>query len=205
MAATELAVSIGEAGVMGQLKGIVDTSRGAIEWFNNLDNTTKTLIVSFAELAIGLKLVRSLLAMGGITAASGLIGTLQGLLAAPGALMGVFGGPWGLLATGASVALMTIVNNVRKYNAELEVSAKNSKELSIEIETLKDRYVELAGKVDKTETETEEFANVTNALTNLLPHAITGFDEMGNAISNVATITETATQKTRELTNMNHL
>lgn len=199
IAATELAVSIGDAGVMGQLKRATDKTRGAVEWFNSLDNTVKTAVISFIELTVALKLVNSLLAMGGVSTAGGIIGTLSALKSVPAALMGIFGGPWGLLATGAGVALMTVVNNAKKYNAELEVSAKNSKELSIEIETLKNRYVELAEKVDRTEAETEEFTNITNALTNLLPHAITGFDEMGNAISNVATITETATQKTREL------
>jgi len=32
-----------------------------------------------------------------------------------------------------------------------------------------------------------------------LPQAISGFDEMGNAITNIATVTETATKRTREL------
>jgi len=65
IAATELAVAIGESGVMGQMKKVVDAGIGYVEWFNKLDGTTKTLIISFAELAVALKLIRSLLAMGG--------------------------------------------------------------------------------------------------------------------------------------------
>jgi len=52
----------------------------------------------------------------------------------------------GLVATGAGVAIMTIVNNMRKHNTEMETSANNAKKLAGEIEKLKDQYVELAGK-----------------------------------------------------------
>jgi hypothetical protein len=95
MAATELAVAIGEAGLMDQIKGVVDGTRDTIEWFNGLSDTTRGLIIVFAEFAIGLKLIRTLLAMGGITTAGGLVGDTYCLKRCSYGIGGSIGWPLG--------------------------------------------------------------------------------------------------------------
>jgi DNA repair exonuclease SbcCD ATPase subunit len=115
------------------------------------------------------------------------------------ALVGALGGPWGLALTAAGVGIVTLTTQLRRYNKETEEAIKNANNLANDIKNLRDRYVELANKTEKTNAEEEEFKQVTYEITQLLPQTVTGFDSVGEAITNVATVTEVATGKIREL------
>jgi len=105
-------------------------------------------------------------------------------------ILSFFGGPLGLAVVAGTVAFTTFRNSARENEIEMENNAKKASETANEIENLRDKYLGLAGQTDLTATEQDELRTVTSQLLDLVPSAITGFDNMGNAITDMGTAAE---------------
>jgi len=216
-AAQELAVAIGDAGLMSQIKELTIGLRDLTTWFNELDPALRSLIINFAEVTIAVKLLGAAIKMAGIggatnllsgwavsaTAATAATRTLTGavtglmtvLLNVGRGIVAFLGGPWGLALTAATAAYMTFRSSADISSTAMEKNAEKALKTANEIQKLRDRYIELTEKTDLTSAEQEEFKNVTKRLLELVPSAITGFDDMGNAVTDVGTAAEASAGK----------
>ncbi len=216
-AAEQLAVAIGDAGLLNQLKEMVDGLKDVINWFNGLDPTLRNAIINFVEITAVLKVFNAIMKMAGIETANRLLsgwaisaakasaatrvlasattGLSIALTNLGRGLLAFFGGPWGLAFSIATAAYLTFRNSADASNAAMEESAKKALDTANDIQRLRDRYIELAEKTNLTSAEQEEFKDVTARLLDLVPSAVTGFDEMGNAITDVGTAAEASARK----------
>ena len=92
-AAEQFAVAIGDAGLLDQMKGLVEGTTDVIKWFNDLDDSAKTLIITFAEVAIAIKLITALMNMMGLSSlgALGAKGAAKGAAKSSAEIMGAVG------------------------------------------------------------------------------------------------------------------
>jgi len=216
-AAQELAVAIGDAGLMRILKDVTVGLKDLTTWFNGLDPTLRNTIINFIEVTAALKVLGAVMKMAGIGGASSLLSGWAISAAKASAatrvltsattglslaftnlgrgLLAFFGGPWGLAFSVATAAYLTFRSSADASNAAMEKSAEKALETANDIQNLRDRYIELAEKTNLTSAEQEEFKDVTSRLLDLVPSAITGFDEMGNAITDVGTAAEASAGK----------
>jgi hypothetical protein len=219
--AQELAVAIGDTGLLNGLKEVVSGVKDVIDWFNELDPASQRLIVSFVEVTAAVKILNAVFRMAGAGGAASLLsgwavsattaaastrvltsavtglGTV--LMNVGRGIVGFFGGPLGLALTVATTGLLYFTSQSEESAASMEQNSKNAAKLAGDLQGLLDRYTELANNTNRSKAEQDEFKTVTDQLLKLLPHAITGFDDMGNAISNVGVVTKEATERIGEL------
>jgi hypothetical protein len=239
---TALAVEIGEAGLLSQMKGLADSTRALAEGFEKLPPELKKAIILLGETAAVFGVVNltaktffsydilgKLWNMGkGADAAAK---ATKAATTATIAYTGVTGGA--TLATNGftlslhglttafmrlpivgQIVLLTVLaktihsltqstKDTTKETAELmkrhSESANKAKDLADEIERLNRKYESLSNAEEGATEKSDEFKKVTKQLTDLVPSAITGFDEMGNAITNIGTASEEAGKKVAEL------
>ncbi len=133
-----LAVAMGDAGIKGQLKGIIGVTADAIEWFNNLDDTLQTLIVSFATIAIATATLTTLLKMIGVPGALAALTKALGIAFVPGA-------PFVAGAVAVAALISTITLRMRQLTEEheeyLEVISAVSGEMG-RLDAIMERSVE---------------------------------------------------------------
>ncbi|NLZ50748.1 MAG: phage tail tape measure protein, partial [Rikenellaceae bacterium] len=141
IAMERFAVVLGESGLMEQLKGVIEETTELVEWFSNLDDTAKTLILTFAELAVAMRLLATLSKlMGGVSIATLLSGwavpftagqsaaartgmsaltasltTARGLLSK---VVSLLGGPYVAATLAATTAIVTFVAMGRRATEE---------------------------------------------------------------------------------------
>ncbi len=208
-AAEQFAVSIGDAGLLDQMKGLVRGTTDVIQWFNGLNDTMKMLIITFAEVTLAVKAATAMVNMMGLTgarAAGGIMrgwvvpisattasmrvltGTVTGLATAlknAGAgLLGFFGGPVGLAVTAALVAAGALYNHVKKTREELAALPTTVQNMQAQFnvtQKLEEEYNSLTNSVIKTVEEKQRLAEVTAELGRLFPEAISNIDAEGDA------------------------
>jgi soluble lytic murein transglycosylase-like protein len=140
--AQELAVALGDAGLLEQLKELVEGAKDAVTWFNELDPTLRKLIFSFVELTVAMKVLGAVFKMAGI---SGMVSIFSGwavpIAAATTATRGMattltllgtvarnvglgisalFGGPVALAIIAAGTALTAFVSSAKDARKEHE-------------------------------------------------------------------------------------
>lgn len=141
IAMERFAVVLGESGLMEQLKGVIEGTTELVEWFSNLNDTAKTLILTFAELAVAMRLLATLSKlMGGVGIATLLSGwavpftagqsaaarigmsaltasltTVRGLLSK---VVSLLGGPYVAATLAATTAIVTFVTMERRATEE---------------------------------------------------------------------------------------
>jgi len=138
----KLAIALGDSGLLNQIKLVVDGLTTMVEWFNNLDSTAQTLIVTFAELFLAfnvLSTIVKMLGIGGLATAAGegakaatslaaagtkmslLTKSISALKGGIGALVAVLGGPYVAAAMAAVAATVAIVNISRSVAEEQRI------------------------------------------------------------------------------------
>ena len=108
------------------------------------------------------------------------------------------GGTWGAVG-GIFVGLsLSLINNlypsletVQKKLEEIRTEQDKLDQEFTDLESNLKVYTELSKKLNKSDEETEELKNSTEALAKALPDAVTGYDNLGNAIINTASALET--------------
>jgi len=209
-----LAVEIGETNLLDIMKGAVDGTRKMVEAFEALPPELKKTIIVLGEVAavmgivnltaktfFSVDLIRKITTYTAVTQAATL--TTRGFAAA------FYAVPlWGQIALLTSLGSVIYsfaasaedaTEKAKRLMEQNTEAAHKARDLANEIERLAREYERFANKNELTAEETNKFKNVTQQLTDLVPSAITGFDEMGNAITNVGTASSEATKKVAEL------
>lgn len=115
------------------------------------------------------------------------------------------GGTWGAVG-GIIIGLgLSFINNlypsletVQKKLEEIRTEQDKLDQEFTDIESNLKVYTELSKKLNKSDEETEELKNSTEALAKALPDAVTGYDNLGNAIINTASALETLNKIQRQ-------
>lgn len=119
---------------------------------------------------------------------------------------GKFAPPWGAII-GASIGVVKFafdkmwpsVEKTQQKLAELQQEMDNLQQKHTDISTNLDVYEELSGKLDKTEEETQQLKDSTEALVELVPGAVIGYNQYGEAVLDVAAAYDELDKKQREM------
>lgn len=162
--------------------GATETIKLLVDGFNSLDENGKKVIAMFiggAGLVVAIGMVKVAAAQLGITlaAVTGPIGLL---------VMGV---------TALSGAYLLSQGRQAQYNQQVRESVHENTRQAESLQNLIKRYEDLDAKTDRSEAEQRALEQVIKDITDAVPSAITGFDSMGNAITNVGIATEETRKK----------
>lgn len=219
MALTELAVAVGEAGLLDIMKGLVDGTKEAVQFFRDLPEPIQDAIIVLTGLTAALMGVnltfRVFLGMG----IGGMLIRLAAQIAAVEAATLSLGAALRILATNPVTLLITalgtltgaviayknyqeqavqrISNSIEQHRRE----ARAAKEKADRINELVDQYKKLEGQSDKTAAQQDRLKQIEEELVDLLPELKTGYDEAGNAVYDMGNLHEVAAAKVRKLTN----
>lgn len=214
---TALAVAVGEAGLLSALKSGADELRWWVESFNELPAPIKHVAILTVELTAALAALnlasRTFVGIGLATAIRQVAASMTGAeLAAMGlgkAMMVLARNPIVLAITGLT-ALTIGLRSYNKYQEEAvqrtldainahKQEAEQAAAKANEIERLAKTYEILSGKTNLTAQEQERLHQVTAQIVEVLPGAISGFDEAGNAILKVADVSRLAADEVARL------
>jgi len=203
-AAQELAVAIGDTGLLNSLKEVVGGVKDVLNWFNELDPVAQRLIITFVEVTAALKILNAVFKMAGAGGAASLLSgwavsataaatstrVLASAVTGLGTVMlnvgrgiaGFFGGPLGLALTAVGTAIWGLTSYMRQQE---EQSRQNTDSM----EKLSQQYDSLISKLETTRKGTAENANLQkqlqetmNAIADIMPQVVTEWDGYGNAI-----------------------
>lgn len=190
-AAEQLAVAIGDAGLLEGITGLVTGTREAIEWFNDLDDSTQMFIMTAIEATAVVKLLSlAFKGLAGSSAAAGLASlpvALRGIGGVVNVLKGVvgfLGGPVGIGITVAATALGVLYKKTKEAREELEKLPETIQSMQAQfgaIQGLQEEYDALSGKVSLTAEEKTKLADITAKLGEQFPEAIALLGEEGKA------------------------
>jgi len=193
-AAEQLAVALGDTGLLNELKALVEGATSAIEWFNSLNDTLKTFIITVVEVTAAVKILGMFLGASGIgglakgvgeitetakgigsiaTATTLLSSTVKGI---GRRLMGFFGGPWGLVLTVAGTAIGTIVREVNKANDALQEHGQIAERLAGEYDRLTNKLRGLKEGTPEYTKTLGELKDLNGEIAKSLPELVDGFD-----------------------------
>jgi Phage-related minor tail protein. len=203
-AAQELAVALGDAGLLEQLKELVEGAKDAVTWFNELDPTLRKLIFSFVELTVAMKVLGAVFKMAGI---SGMVSIFSGwavpIAAATTATRGMattltllgtvarnvglgisalFGGPVALAIIAAGTALTAFVSSAKDARKEHE-------ELTRAMYDVQGKLEEYQQTLESAPAGSEQYQNALKQQSDLLqdigiryPELIKKIDEHGKVV-----------------------
>lgn len=191
-AAQELAVALGDAGLLDVLKGVTEVAKDAADGFADLDDSTKALVLTVIEL---------LGALAGIKGVMGLF-TTKGIFevakALPGwgkliALIGSAAGAIGLLAYNSSKASAQTIDDALK-----SASARQN-EIDQATNLIK-KYEELESKAAQNNEVKAEMLDIQRQLAQIYPDYVDGLDAEGNKlVTNIPLLREMNALKQQEL------
>jgi TP901 family phage tail tape measure protein len=199
-AAQELAVALGDAGLLDALKGATDLAKDAADRFADLDDETKALVVTALELVAAVTALKSV--MGLFTTKNLIFAGAEGAKSVLGLLPG-----WGkLLALIVAVtgAVGLYAYNQNKASAQsIEDSLKNVNAKQNEVDQtnkLLQKYQELEGKAVQNNEVKSEMLDIQRQLASIYPDYVDGLDGEGNKlITNIPLLREMNALKQQEL------
>lgn len=195
-AAQELAVALGDAGLIDALKSATDIAKNAADSFADLEDSTKALILTVIEL-IG--------ALAGIKGVIGLF-TSRNLIFGAESVMALIS-PWGKLAaivTATAGALALLAHNSRKASEQsYDDALKNVRAKQNEIDQtnkLIEKYEELQGKAANNNEVKAKMLDIQRQLAQLYPDYVDSLDDEGNKlVTNIPLLREMNALKQQEL------
>ena len=191
-AAQELAVALGDAGLLDVLKGLTETAKNAADGFGDLDDSTKALVLTVIELLgalAGVKGVMGLFTTKGIFDVVALLPGWGKLVA----LIGSAAGAIGLLAYNSSkVSAQTIDDAIKSANAKQNEIDQADKLIK--------KYEELKGKAVQNNEVKSEMLDIQKQLASIYPDYVSSIDAEGNKlVDNIPLLRETIALKQQEL------
>lgn len=115
-------------------------------------------------------------------------------------------GPWGWVAAAGIAGLQFAfdkawpsVEKTQEKLAELQQEMDDVAQKKTDIETSLKIYEDLSGKLNKTEEETQQLKDSTEQLVKLVPGAVVGYNQYGEAVLNVAAAYDELDKKQREM------
>lgn len=174
-AAQELAVALGDAGLLDILKGLTEMAKDAADKFADLDPKMKALVTTTLELFAAIK---SINAIGGLFGASNVLGAAVAAL--PGwtkllAIIPAVAGAIALYAHNAKAAAdESLINSSKMLASQLQEKDN--------VEKLIAKYEDLRAKVSLTENEQQDLKNIVNELAQTYPHLKSAIDDTSGAL-----------------------
>jgi TP901 family phage tail tape measure protein len=192
----EVAVALGDAGLLDALKDIADGAKDAADSFADLDDGTKALILTVLELLAALSAIKG---VAGIFTARNLIFGAESVLALIG--------PWGQLAVAITAvvgALGLLVYNSSKASAQSiqdSLNNVNAKKSEVdETNRLIQKYDELAGRTVQSNEVKTEMLDIQRQLASIYPDYVDGLDGEGNKLAtNIPLLREMNALKQQEI------
>ena len=186
-AAQELAVALGDAGLLDQLKNLVEAGTIVVEGFNRLDDNLQNLILHFVEIVALIKVFNIMLKMSGAESIAKFALSLSGLAGLLGnvgkGLLGFFGGPWGLALTAGGTALVSLISYLRQTNRELEQNASQVVKLYQEYEQYAEKLSTTTEGTARYNQISSEMQRILNDIGAIMPDLITDIDTHGNVLA----------------------
>ncbi len=194
--AQELAVALGDAGLLDMLKDVTDIAKNATDSFADLDDSTKALILTALELLAVIAMVKT---ASGIFTAKNLVFGAESVLALIG--------PWGKLAiavAAAAAAIGLFAYNASKASAQSIQDSLNSVEAKrrdiAESNNLIQKYQELEGQAAQTNEVKAEMLEIQRQLASIYPEYVDGLDTEGNKlVTNIPLLREINALKQQEI------
>lgn len=195
--AEQLAVALGDAGLLNELTGLVEGITDAVQWFNNLDDSMQTALLTVAEMTIAVKLLAGAAKTFGIAAGAGkALEMAKGVTSLAGAtalastaakglgrgLMGALGGPWGVAAITIGSAIGFIARETNKANDELQEHATMASGLIKEYDSLTSKMDGMAKGTDEYNEAAKQLNVLKGNIADSLPSVINGWDKETNSI-----------------------
>ncbi|MGG1637227.1 phage tail tape measure protein [Paenibacillus sp. NRS-1760] len=196
----QLIVTIGDSGLLGVLKAVVDTSKLLINGFNSIpgpirNTLTATLLLGAGIMTLntGMRLMtgQSIVSMvtGLASGARAMLGMSAATNAATVAQRGFIATPIGIVLTGISLALGAATVAWSAFNGVQNEAVDTTKQAERDAYTLTEKYKELKTVIDdNTQSDKEitaakaELANVIERMSKVMPDMISQWDENGKAI-----------------------
>lgn len=195
-AAQELAVALGDAGLLDVLKGVTEVAKDAADGFADLDDSTKALVLTVIEL------------LGALAGIKGVIGlfTSRNLIFGAESVMALIS-PWGKLAaivTATAGALALLAYNSSKASAQtIDDALKSASARQNEIDqatNLIKKYEELESKAAQNNEVKAEMLDIQRQLAQIYPDYVDGLDAEGNKlVTNIPLLREMNALKQQEL------
>ena len=206
--AEQLAVALGDAGLLNELTALVEGITDVVQWFNGLDDSMQTLILTAAEVIVvtkllsaafkGLGISGAVAGAGGLmagwavpivatTAATrGLMSALTGvaaLLSNVGkGILAAFGGPVVASVIAVTTAYITLARNAQRANEELIAHGEMAAGLSGEYDRLTEKLNSMAQGTDEYNQTAKELGTLKSQIADSLPELIDGWDEEADSI-----------------------
>jgi TP901 family phage tail tape measure protein len=192
----EVAVALGDAGLLDALKSITDVAKDAADGFADLDDETKVLILTVLEL---------MAALGAIKGVAGLL-TARNLIFGAESVLALIG-PWGQLAVAITAVVgalgLLVYNSSRASAQSIQDSLNNVNAKKSEVDEsnkLIQKYDELAGRAVQSNEVKAEMLDIQRQLASIYPGYVDGLDNEGNKIiTNIPLLREMNALKQQEI------
>jgi len=206
--AEQLAVALGDAGLLREITALVEGVTDVVQWFNNLDDTTQTVLLTLIEVTTAVKLLTiafkglgisgALAGAGGLmagwavpisatTAATrGLLSALTGvsaLLTNVGrGIIAAFGGPVVAAIIGVSTAAIAVARNMASANEELIAHGEIAENMVVEYDRLSEKLDGISKGTDEYNQTAKELNIVKGQIADSLPEVIDGWDKESDSV-----------------------
>jgi TP901 family phage tail tape measure protein len=192
----EVAVALGDAGLLDALKSIADGATDAADGFADLDDETKALVLTVLEL---------LAALGAIKGVAGLFTAKNIFFGAESVL--ALAVPWGKLAAVIATAVgalgLYLYNSSKASAQSIQDSMNNVNAKKSEVDEsnkLIQKYDELAGRAVQSNEVKAEMLDIQRQLASIYPGYVDGLDNEGNKIiTNIPLLREMNALKQQEI------
>jgi predicted HicB family RNase H-like nuclease len=192
----EVAVALGDAGLLDALKSITGGATDAADRFADLSDETKTLILTVLELVAAIGMIKG---VGGLLTAKNIFFGAESVLA--------LAAPWGKLAAVIATvvgALGLFIYNSSKASAQSiqdSLNSANAKKSEVdESNKLIEKYQELEGKAVQSNEVKAEMLDIQRQLAAIYPGYVDGLDSEGNKIiTNIPLLREMNALKQQEI------
>lgn len=202
--AQQLAVALGDTGLLREITGLVSGVSSAIRWFSELDESTHIVLMTFIELTTAVKLLTLATKSMGITslgaAFAGMAGPMASAVTVSGKLTAALTGVGAVLSNVGKGALafmggpvVAAIIGVGTALISIARSAQNANEKLIEQSTIAEDMIDKYDRLDrklKTRVEgtneynlaLEEMQYLKRQITDSIPQLVEGWDEETNSL-----------------------
>lgn len=192
--AEQLAVALGDSGLLNEITGLVEGITDVVQWFNGLDDSMQTALLTVAEVTIAVKLLSvALKGMGlaGIGAGAGkFVEMAKGITSVASAatlagtaakglgkgIVGALGGPYAAAAIGIGTAIGFIAREANKASDELQEHAVMAEGLIGEYDSLTNKLNGMTKGTDEYNKVAQELYGLKSNIADSLPELIDGWD-----------------------------
>lgn len=208
--AEQLAVALGDAGLLNELTALVEGMTDVVQWFNGLDDSMQTALLTIAEVTLAVKLLDAALKAAGLSAmlsggakvaglaamgpkltevTKGITSVATAAAAARVAvgglgkgLIAMAGGPVGVTLIAIGSAIGIIAREVNKANEELIEHGAMAESLVGEYDKLTEKLNSVTVGTDEYNQTAKELTALKGQIADSMPELIDGWDSETGSI-----------------------